>query len=773
MSIKGLKNMTGPHHVCVMYVATAGLQGPLMGSDEQEIVLLIYVIVDVLQNKVVGVQQYPVKPTGIPSQNGLGDANGNVVLGEQADCGLTEDVVRTSGRRLAEALGEFDAYCSSLCLDPHSHKFRLITDGQLPVRQCLHPEAWRKEFELPEYYNRFHDLRKEVAAFLGRDDQAGGIPEMLDLLEMEPESENEFYKKEAKDMVNVVQRLVMGGHRFDLLETVNLVLEPGILSKDDEIDPNCVVRARGLPWQSSDQDIAKFFRGLNVAKGGVALCLSSLGRRNGEALVRFVSQEHRDIALKRHKHHIGPRYIEVYRATGEDFLSVAGGSSCEALAFLSRGAAVIVRMRGLPYDCTAQQVLDFFAAGDLRCTVMDGVEGVLFVRKPDGRATGDAFVLFADELDAPKALAKHREVIGSRYIELFRSTTAEVQQVLNRSMMIEQPPAPQLPPIPIPNYTLLPQHVITSGTRKDCVRLRGLPYEAQVEHILDFLGDYAKNIVYQGVHMVYNAQGQPSGEAFIQMDSEQSAFITAQQKHHRYMTFGKKQRYIEVFQCSGEDMNLVLTGGLPAPTSPAKTTAAPAPALLSTGMLPLPPTHIPPPAQSPLWDPALIHAQQQAQLIAQQSLLARQNQAAQVHAQNEMLLMAQHNLAMLSTPAPSPLSPGKATTAAAVAPPQMQLMSHLFPAHAPFVMLPPRLPLTMPSRGQMSNPYAPLLQTAQAPPSTGMVPLVSHVAVKRSYGDAFQEQTSSAKRAYVPTTGASGTSGAAAMPVYQHFYPQM
>lgn len=89
----------------------------------------------------------------------------------------------------------------------------------------------------------------------------------------------------------------------------------------------------------------------------MALCLSSLGRRNGEALIRFVSQEHRDIALKRHKHHIGPRYIEVYRATGEDFLSVAGGSSCEALAFLSRGAAVIVRMRGLPYDCTAQQVV--------------------------------------------------------------------------------------------------------------------------------------------------------------------------------------------------------------------------------------------------------------------------------------------------------------------------------------------------------------------------------------------------------------------------------
>lgn len=92
-------------------------------------------------------------------------------------------------------------------------------------------------------------------------------------------------------------------------------------------------------------------------RGGVALCLSPQGRRNGEALIRFISQEHRDMALKRHKHHIGSRYIEVYRASGDDFLSVAGGASGEAQTFLSKGAQVIIRMRGLPYDCTAKQVV--------------------------------------------------------------------------------------------------------------------------------------------------------------------------------------------------------------------------------------------------------------------------------------------------------------------------------------------------------------------------------------------------------------------------------
>merc|ERR1719186_2030116 len=65
--------------------------------------------------------------------------------------------------------------------------------------------------------------------------------------------------------------------------------------------------------------------------------------------------------------------------------------------------------------------------------------------------------------------------------------------------------------------------------------------------------------------MVFNAQGQPSGEAFIQMDGEVSAQAAANTRHNRYMNIGKKQRYIEVLQCSGEDMSLVLTGGALAP----------------------------------------------------------------------------------------------------------------------------------------------------------------------------------------------------------------
>ncbi|XP_052132538.1 RNA-binding protein fusilli [Frankliniella occidentalis] len=355
------------------------------------------------------------------------------------------------------------------------------------------------------------------------------------------------------------------------------------------------------------------------------------------------------MALGRHKHHLGNRYIEIYKANGSEFVAVAGGNNSEAEAFLSRGAQVIIRMRGLPYECTAKQVLEFFESGENSCQVMDGEDGVLFVKKPDKRATGDAFVLFAHEDDASKAISKHRELIGSRYIELFRSTTAEVQQVLNRSMDPKTYESVSAPSLPLP---MLPQQFVTTGTRKDCIRLRGLPYEAQVENILEFLGDHAKSIVYQGVHMVFNAQGQPSGEAFIQMDSEMSAAVAAQQKHHRYMIFGKKQRYIEVFQCSGEDMHLVIAGGIPTggPVSPAKAAATtllspgtlafpppgppgPPPAHPGTGVLGHPPSLQLPPNSVLAWDQALFpgvaSAQQHMLAQAQMQQALRQQQAQQ------------------------------------------------------------------------------------------------------------------------------------------------
>ncbi|VEL11787.1 unnamed protein product [Protopolystoma xenopodis] len=80
-----------------------------------------------------------------------------------------------------------------------------------------------------------------------------------------------------------------------------------------------------MPWQATDADIQSFFSGINIAPGGIALALSRIGRRNGEALIRLTDGDQRNLALRKHKHHMGQRYIEIYTALGRDFITVAGG----------------------------------------------------------------------------------------------------------------------------------------------------------------------------------------------------------------------------------------------------------------------------------------------------------------------------------------------------------------------------------------------------------------------------------------------------------------
>ena len=65
-------------------------------------------------------------------------------------------------------------------------------------------------------------------------------------------------------------------------------------------------------------------------------------------------------------------------------------------------------------------------------------------------------------------------------------------------------------PIVAKPVSVLPQktqQTITARTQRNCIWLRGLPFEAQVEHILEFLGDHAQSIeriVYQEVHFAYS-----------------------------------------------------------------------------------------------------------------------------------------------------------------------------------------------------------------------------------------------------------------------------
>ncbi|XP_072316359.1 epithelial splicing regulatory protein 1 isoform X3 [Eucyclogobius newberryi] len=559
-------------YLAVVFTATSGSSGEWLGSDEKAVVQLVWQLVDVKNKKLGKVSELIIKPDLTDSEERQEDEEEESTA-EHCDSGA--DYV-TSAESLETALNLFHIQLmnevnsagtgTSVCL---------CADGQLHIRQVIHPEAASKNILVPDCFYSFFDIRKEYKKHFPASDlkalnvqlmaESLALPSEAPTLDPETILSPEVAVQQVQTMTSLVLALLSEPycHMFSNPERVNDKFESGTCSKMEKVSDNTVIRARGLPWQSSDQDIARFFRGLNIAKGGAALCLNAQGRRNGEALVRFISEEHRDLALQRHKHHMGNRYIEVYKATGDDFLKIAGGTSSEVAVFLSQDDQIIVRMRGLPFTATPEQVLTFFSPDDdlkETCPVSGGRDGILFVRYPDGRPTGDAFVLFACEEHAQKALKKHKEILGRRYIELFKSTAAEVQQVLNRYSS-----APLIPVAPAPLLSILPSMPLLPppGTLRDCLRLRGLPYTASIDDILTFLGEFIHDIRPHGVHMVLNQQGRPSGDCFIQMTSPERALMAAQRLHKHVMTSqrGQNSRYVEVFPCSAEEMGLVLMGG--------------------------------------------------------------------------------------------------------------------------------------------------------------------------------------------------------------------
>ena len=51
-----------------------------------------------------------------------------------------------------------------------------------------------------------------------------------------------------------------------------------------------------------------------------------------------------------------------------------------------------------------------------------------------------------------------------------------------------------------------PSFLPAASCTRDCIRLRGLPYTAGIEDILEFMGEHTVDIKPHGVHMVLNQQ---------------------------------------------------------------------------------------------------------------------------------------------------------------------------------------------------------------------------------------------------------------------------
>ncbi|KAI5074845.1 hypothetical protein GOP47_0010806 [Adiantum capillus-veneris] len=226
-----------------------------------------------------------------------------------------------------------------------------------------------------------------------------------------------------------------------------------------------VLRMRGLPYSCTLADISVFFQGMQIVPDGIFLCSHGDGRPTGEAFVEFINEETASQAMKLHREPMGSRYVELFRSTKGEMVSVVkqqmyglssrmGGYSshgqipgmmgaiglpglglmnCAAGMGLSSildgtmkdtSENVCVKMRGLPFNAEKNDIVKFFEGYEI------APNGILIVTGAADRPTGEAFVEFMSVDEAQRAMERHKQNMGSRYIELFRATKSECLQAV-------------------------------------------------------------------------------------------------------------------------------------------------------------------------------------------------------------------------------------------------------------------------------------------------------------------------------------------------------
>lgn len=264
---------------------------------------------------------------------------------------------------------------------------------------------------------------------------------------------------------------------------------------------------RGLPWSATPQDIREFFNGLEISQDGIVLARNGDGRVTGEAYVLFCDEDNFQRAMTRNREHIGKRYIELFKSSGEE-MELALKRAIASPASQPRPKLNTTRQR-----LNSSHSVDF--------------SGRFHGEPPPLWEVTPTISLPFQGLPQPFSSNPTSPILPALWMP------ERVDETWLKAQLAAKKQHDSATPLP--------------STIMDCVQLRGLPYSASRTQVLEFFAGLT--LGEGGIHFIYDGSGRPTGNGYVHFGSVEDA-IKATEKHKHHMG----NRYIEVFRCPRIEM---------------------------------------------------------------------------------------------------------------------------------------------------------------------------------------------------------------------------
>ncbi|XP_073488060.1 RNA-binding protein 12B-like [Aquarana catesbeiana] len=281
----------------------------------------------------------------------------------------------------------------------------------------------------------------------------------------------------------------------------------------------------GLPYSATEEDVRKFFAGLDVVE--VLFQCRKNGLKNGNGYVKFGSVKDANAALARDNEYIGERFISLKKATEEQWITagghVGGLHPKQPRKPRSRSRSPLnqqlyVHLKNLSYSVDKQNIKNFLGLPDLPDSQ------IKFLLDRHQNRTREGFLMVRSERQFEKCLALNKSNFNGRQIFINPIPRKEMLDLIE-SFESRSPPK-------VENFTgdyASRDH----APIKRCVYLRNFPFDVTKAEVLRFLAGFP--VRDEDVYLLFDSNGVGLGEALVKFPTEQQAFLAESLNRQRFL----------------------------------------------------------------------------------------------------------------------------------------------------------------------------------------------------------------------------------------------